>query len=147
MDSASSLTLSVVGRVMQFRSGNKFTPCNSTVLVLSMASRIWKETERQPGTAGPGNRLGCCLISFHFLWAILSTSTVQGTNFIASQELRENAARGQRQLRRRDPRNSVQRIQLDPVDTNGAVQWIWNFMMNCYLGRHSGGTAAAAGFT
>ena len=31
---------------------------------------------QQPGTAGPGNMLGSCLISFHFLWAILSTSTV-----------------------------------------------------------------------
>ena len=38
----------------------------------------WKDTKQQPGTAGSGNMLGCCLISFHFLWAILSTSTVQG---------------------------------------------------------------------
>ena len=30
-----------------------------------------KETKLQPGTAGPGNRLGCCLVSFHFMWAIL----------------------------------------------------------------------------
>ena len=49
----------------------------TTVLVLRMAHRIWKETKQQPGTAVPGNMLGCCLISFHFLWAILSTSTVQ----------------------------------------------------------------------
>ena len=35
-----------------------------------------KDTKQQPGTAGPGNMLGCCLISFHFLWTILSTSTV-----------------------------------------------------------------------
>ena len=41
-----------------------------------MAHRKWKETKLQPGTAGPGNMLGCCLVSFHFLWAILSTSTV-----------------------------------------------------------------------
>ena len=47
-----------------------------TVLVLRMANRIWKEAKQQPGTAGPGNRLGSCLVSFHFLWAILSTSTV-----------------------------------------------------------------------
>ena len=50
--------------------------CQCTVLVLSMAHRIWKETEQQPGTAGPGTMLGCCLNSFHFLWAILSTSTL-----------------------------------------------------------------------
>ena len=36
----------------------------------------WKEIKQQPRTAGPGNMLGSCLISFHFLWAILSTSTV-----------------------------------------------------------------------
>ena len=47
-----------------------------TVLVLRMAHRIWKETKQEPGTAWPGNRLGCCLVSFHFLWAILSTSTL-----------------------------------------------------------------------
>ena len=35
-----------------------------------MAHRKWKEAKLQPGTAGPGNRLGCCLVSFHFLWAI-----------------------------------------------------------------------------
>ena len=33
-----------------------------------------KETKQEPGTAEPGNRLGCCLISFHFLWAILYVS-------------------------------------------------------------------------
>ena len=49
----------------------------STVLVLRMAHRIWKETKQEPATAGPGNMLGCCLIPFHFLWAILSTSTVE----------------------------------------------------------------------
>ena len=48
-----------------------------TVLVLRMAHRMWKETKQEPGTAGPGNMLCCCLIYFHFLWAILSTSTVQ----------------------------------------------------------------------
>ena len=47
-----------------------------TVLVLRMAHRIWKETKQPPVTPGPGNMLGCCLNSFHFLWAILSTSTV-----------------------------------------------------------------------
>ena len=46
------------------------------MLVLRMAHRIWKENKQLPCTAGPGNMLGCCLISFHFLWVILSTSTV-----------------------------------------------------------------------
>ena len=49
-----------------------------TVLVLRIAQRKWKDTKLQPGTAGPGNMLGCCLVYFHFLWAILSTSTVHG---------------------------------------------------------------------
>ena len=54
-------------------------PCalSSTVLVLRMAHRILKETKQEPGKAGPGNMLGSCLVSFHFLSAILSTSTVQ----------------------------------------------------------------------
>ena len=47
-----------------------------TVFVLRMSHRKWKDTKQHPGTAGPGNMLGCCLISFQFLWAILSTSTV-----------------------------------------------------------------------
>ena len=47
-----------------------------TELVLKMVHRIWKETKLQPGTAGTDNMLGCCLNSFHFLWAILNTSTV-----------------------------------------------------------------------
>ena len=46
-----------------------------TVLVLRMARRIWKTTKQEPGTAGPGNMLGCCLVALHFPWAILSTST------------------------------------------------------------------------
>ena len=35
-----------------------------------MAYRKWKESKQQPGTAGPGNILGCCLDYFHFLWPI-----------------------------------------------------------------------------
>ena len=31
-----------------------------------MAHRKWKEARQLPGTAGPGNMLGCCLVSFHF---------------------------------------------------------------------------------
>ena len=42
-----------------------------------MAHRKWKETKQQPGTVGPGNMLGCCLVSFHFLWAILCLQAVQ----------------------------------------------------------------------
>ena len=41
-----------------------------------MAHRKWKETKHQPGTAGPDNKLGCCLVSFHFLWAILYPQAV-----------------------------------------------------------------------
>ena len=35
-----------------------------------MTQRKWKEAKQLPGTAGPCNMLGCCFISFHFLWAI-----------------------------------------------------------------------------
>ena len=49
------------------------------LLMLRMAHRIWKETKQEPGTVGPGNMLGCSLVSFHFLWTILSTSTVQSS--------------------------------------------------------------------
>ena len=44
--------------------------------MLRMAQRKWKDTKQQPGTARAGNMLGCSLISFNFLWAILSTSIV-----------------------------------------------------------------------
>ena len=47
-----------------------------TVLVLRIAHRKWIETKQQPsmllGPAVPGS----CVVSFHILWAILSTSTV-----------------------------------------------------------------------
>ena len=42
-----------------------------------MAPRKWKDTKQLPGTARPGNMLGCCLISFHFLWAIHKIRPVQ----------------------------------------------------------------------
>ena len=43
-----------------------------------MAHRKWRETKQEPGTAGPGNMLGCCLVSLHFLGYILcSRSAVQ----------------------------------------------------------------------
>ena len=34
-------------------------------------ARMERTTKQQPGTAGPGNMLGCCFVSFHFQWAIL----------------------------------------------------------------------------
>ena len=37
---------------------------------LVMSHRKQKETKQQQGTAGPGNMLRCCLVSFHFLWGI-----------------------------------------------------------------------------
>ena len=44
-----------------------------------MAHRKWKETKQQlsmlPGPAVPG----CCLVSYHFLWILLSTSTAEVT--------------------------------------------------------------------
>ena len=48
----------------------------STVLVLWMTHRKWKESKQQPSML-PGPAVpGCCLVSFHILWAILSTSTI-----------------------------------------------------------------------
>ena len=35
-----------------------------------IAYRKWKEIKQQPSTVGPGNMLGCSLVSFHFLGAI-----------------------------------------------------------------------------
>ena len=32
-----------------------------------MSHRKRKETKQQPGTAGPGNILGCCLVNLHVL--------------------------------------------------------------------------------
>ena len=72
------------GRQKNKRTATDFfrTKLTSTVLVLRMDHRIWKETKQEPGTAGLGNMLVCCLVSFHFLWAILSTSTVQSFSVI-----------------------------------------------------------------
>ena len=39
--------------------------------------KIIEAAPKQPGTAGPGNMLGYCLVSFHFLWAILWPHTVE----------------------------------------------------------------------
>ena len=41
-----------------------------------MLHRKWKETKQQPGTAGPGNILGCCLVSLCFLCDIHSVHTL-----------------------------------------------------------------------
>ena len=49
---------------------------NCTACGHRIAHRKWKEIKLQPGTAEPGNRLGCCLISLHFLWAILCPQAV-----------------------------------------------------------------------
>jgi len=51
-----------------------------------MAHRKWKEFKQQPSML-PGSAVpGSCLVSFHILWAILSTSTVeeraQGTEWV-----------------------------------------------------------------
>ena len=49
---------------------------DTTVIVLRMAHRKWKETKQQPSML-PGPAFpGCYLVSSHILWAILSTSTV-----------------------------------------------------------------------
>ena len=56
---------------------NSTAPCQDrTVRVYSLPHRKWREIQQQPGTAGPGNMLGCCLIYFHFLFGKLSTRTV-----------------------------------------------------------------------
>ena len=47
-----------------------------TVLVLRMAHGKWKETKQQPSMLPGPAVTGCCLVYFHILWAILSTSTV-----------------------------------------------------------------------
>ena len=51
--------------------------CGITACGHRMANRKWKETKQLPGTAGPGNMLGSCLVSFHFLRAILCPQAVQ----------------------------------------------------------------------
>ena len=49
-----------------------------------MKHRKWRETKQQPSTAGPGNMLGCCLVPFHFLWAILWPHTVKKEAILCS---------------------------------------------------------------
>ena len=52
------------------RSAHK--PCS----VLPMSHRKQKVTKQQPGTAGPGYRLGCCLVSLRFLCDLHSIHSV-----------------------------------------------------------------------
>ena len=42
-----------------------------------MSHRKQKETKQQPGTAGPGNIIGCCLVSLRFLCDIPSIHSVE----------------------------------------------------------------------
>ena len=53
-----------------------------------IAHRKWKETKLQPGITGLGNRLGSCLVSFHFLWAILCPQAVGPRKVVQSPEKR-----------------------------------------------------------
>ena len=62
----------VNGKMHFFESTDFITGCGRR-----MAHRKWKETKQQPGTAGPGNILGCCLVSLHFLCDVLSIRPVQ----------------------------------------------------------------------
>ena len=48
------------------------------ILYRACAHRKWKEIKQQLGTAGPGKMHGCCLVSSHFLWAVLCPEAVQG---------------------------------------------------------------------
>ena len=41
-----------------------------------LSHRKWKETKQQPGTAGSGNILCCCLVSLHFMCDTLSIHSV-----------------------------------------------------------------------
>ena len=57
-----------------------------TVLVLRMTNRKWKEIKQQPIMLPVPAVPGSCLVSFHFLWAILSTSTVDPAGWVCLQE-------------------------------------------------------------
>ena len=51
----------------------------STACGHRMAHRKWREIKLQPGTAGSGNRLGSCSVSFHILLANLCLQGVCST--------------------------------------------------------------------
>ena len=61
---------------------NIYRRVHSTGRMGWMAHQKWKEAKQLPGTAGPGNMLGCCLISFHFLWVIHPIRPVYVTLFL-----------------------------------------------------------------
>ena len=52
-----------------------------------MSHRKRKETKQQPGTAGPGNMLGCCLVSHCLLYDIHSTHPVHVNERVVYQRL------------------------------------------------------------
>ena len=56
---------------------NEADDAQATACGHRIAHRKWKETKLHPGTDGPGNRLGFCLVSFNFLWAILCPQAVR----------------------------------------------------------------------
>ena len=53
----------------------KQLPCAATEWPKGNGKKL--SNKQQLGTAGAGNMLGCCLVSFHFLWAILCPQTVK----------------------------------------------------------------------
>ena len=57
---------------MPFLTRSLCTACGHRI-----AHRKWKENKLHPGTAGPGNMFGSCLVSSHFLWAILCPQAVK----------------------------------------------------------------------
>ena len=56
----------------QFESLRSITACGHR-----MAHRKWKETKKQPSMLPGPVVAGCCLVSFHFPWAILCPRAVQ----------------------------------------------------------------------
>ena len=77
----------------KFRSVSRMRK-SRTVLVLRMTHRKWKKlsTARHSWASRPGNMLSCCLVSLHFLWVILSTSTVQSWPKKVCPRLRDSAS-------------------------------------------------------
>ena len=67
---------------LHFKSFSSGTNCNfiscfyCTEWMEWMSHKKHKETKQQPGTAGPGNILGCCLVFFRFLCNIHSIHPV-----------------------------------------------------------------------
>ena len=58
--------------------GFLFCKMSGTEWIQWMSQRKRGETKQQPGTAGPGNILGCCLVSLCFLRDIHSIPSVDG---------------------------------------------------------------------